>query len=640
MRSFGIIIFILIFQFKLTLAQKAITDTLYTLKETEISGFRFSKDLAGIKTEVIDSNAMQTFQTSNLGELLMHRTLLYIKSVGIAGLSSVSIRGTGTSHTAVLWNGFAIQNPMNGGVDFSLIPVNFSTNISVRYNGMSSLYGSGAIGGTIHLSNVAEFNKGWQFALSGNYGSFSNFSGNAKINWSNKISSISLKTLYHQARNDFPYTNTAMYDSPKIKQGNAEMSHFALMFENDNKINEKNLLTLRFWYQTSDRNIPPVMTREFSDANQNDESYRSAFEWKNDGKKYRLSIRSALFVENYHYKEEIKDINSSSRSFSSISEAEIYVKIFPFHSLNVGLHYNYLWGNTDYYQTCQYQQDIALFISYLMTDKRNKLKMNLSLRQEYTNGNFVPILPSLGMDFRIHKELFLYANISRNFRMPTLNDLFWYPGGNPELKPENGFSEEIGLKHSFKWKRNQIHYNLSAFNNNVENWILWLPSGSYWSPMNIQSVWSRGAEALINYDYSYNKIWFTTGGKLSYVKSTVRKSTIQSAIDKQLIYTPEVNVNINLGIAYRHYWFGFNVDYVSSRYVSADNSDKIKPYCLGNIQLSKEFQLKKITINLYFQLNNLWNQSYQTIVWQAMPGINMKTGINFIFKHKPNNSEI
>ena len=114
---------------------------------------------------------------------------------------------------------------------------------------------------------------------------------------------------------------------------------------------------------------------------------------------------------------------------------------------------------------------------------------------------------------------------------------------------------------------------------------------------------------------------------------------MQSTIDKQLVYTPEVNANINLGFGYKYYWFGYNMDYVSSRYTSADNSDKIEPYCLGNIHVSKEFRLKRFVINIYFQINNLWNQAYQTIIWQAMPGINVKTGINFIFKYKPNNSK-
>jgi iron complex outermembrane receptor protein len=592
-------------------------------------------NITGVKTEVQDSNTMRTFENSNLGELLMQHSSLYVKSNGASGLSSVSIRGTSTSHTAVLWNGFNLQNPMNGGMDFSLLPVSFANKIRIQYNGMSSLYGSGAIGGAIQLANLPEFGKGLDVSLGGNYGSFSNYSGDAKLNWSNSKTAFSLKTFYHEGKNDFPFINTATYGAPKVRQTHAQLQQWALLFDNANKINDKNLLTYRLWYQTAQRQLPPNMTQETSDANQYDQSIRSALEWKNEGKIHQIFVRSALFVEDYKYEELSKAISSASRSIASISEAEVYCKVFPFQTLNAGLHYRYTTANTDYYQNRQHQQEVALFVSWLINSKKDNWKLNLSLRQEYANDRFVPIMPSVGMDIRIYKELFAYANFSRNFRMPTLNDLYWYPGGNPDLKPESGYAEEIGLKQLLKWKKTQFNYSVSVFNNNVENWIVWLPSGYYWSPQNILSVWSRGTEASMGFTYYKGKALLDISGKFSYVKATTQKSNNESAIGKQLIYTPEVNAGLNLNIGYGLYLFGYNMEYVSARYTSPDNSDKIKPYLLGNIQISKEFRLKQFAFSAFIHIDNLWNQTYQTIAWQAMPGINFKTGIKIDFKYNP-----
>ena len=40
------------------------------------------------------------------------------------------------------------------------------------------------------------------------------------------------------------------------------------------------------------------------------------------------------------------------------------------------------------------------------------------------------------------------ASITRNYRFPTLNDLYFLPGGNPALNNESGFTYETGLSFS------------------------------------------------------------------------------------------------------------------------------------------------------------------------------------------------
>ena len=42
-----------------------------------------------------------------------------------ATLSTVAFRGTGPSHTQVVWNGMRINSPMLGMTDFSMIPSYF-----------------------------------------------------------------------------------------------------------------------------------------------------------------------------------------------------------------------------------------------------------------------------------------------------------------------------------------------------------------------------------------------------------------------------------------------------------------------------------------------------------------------------------
>ena len=60
------------------------------------------------------------------------------------------------------------------------------------------------------------------------------------------------------------------------------------------------------------------------------------------------------------------------------------------------------------------------------------------LRQDLVDGQLVPLIPYLGFDFRLVEgvDLLLKGNVTKNYHQPTLNDLYWQPGGNPNLMPK------------------------------------------------------------------------------------------------------------------------------------------------------------------------------------------------------------
>ena len=79
------------------------------------------------------------------------------KENGLGMVSSPSFRGTTAQQTAVIWNGININSQLNGQTDFNTITTRDYTSITVRSGGGSSIYGSSAIGGSIHLNNELTF---------------------------------------------------------------------------------------------------------------------------------------------------------------------------------------------------------------------------------------------------------------------------------------------------------------------------------------------------------------------------------------------------------------------------------------------------------------------------------------------------
>ncbi|MDV7399099.1 TonB-dependent receptor, partial [Arthrospira platensis SPKY1] len=86
------------------------------------------------------------------------------------------------------------------------------------------------------------------------------------------------------------------------------------------------------------------------------------------------------------------------------------------------------------------------------------------LRQELVDGAFTPIAPSLGLERPLTNWLSLKARFSRNYRLPTFNDLYWQPGGNPDLLAESGWSQEATAAARIKIRRQQWQLSLTGFN--------------------------------------------------------------------------------------------------------------------------------------------------------------------------------
>ncbi|MCW5920641.1 MAG: Plug domain-containing protein, partial [Bacteroidetes bacterium] len=111
---------------------QAQTDTFH-IKVVNIEALRQQDATPGIKFENIDSISLKQFNTESLSDLLSAESGVIIKNYGPGSLASSTIRGGNANQTAVIWNGFNINNPMLGQTDLSVIPEFFADKISMQY---------------------------------------------------------------------------------------------------------------------------------------------------------------------------------------------------------------------------------------------------------------------------------------------------------------------------------------------------------------------------------------------------------------------------------------------------------------------------------------------------------------------------
>ena len=131
----------------------------------------FSKvnDFSKGYSSILITDSLGTRNIRSLTDVLKFNSFIYFKENGLGMVSSPSFRGTSAAHTAVIWNGININSQLNGQVDFNAISSNSYDKITVRSGGGSVLFGSGAIGGTVHLDNLINFSKEEKHKVLANY---------------------------------------------------------------------------------------------------------------------------------------------------------------------------------------------------------------------------------------------------------------------------------------------------------------------------------------------------------------------------------------------------------------------------------------------------------------------------------------
>lgn len=617
-------------------------DSVTVIDEVVVEGNRLSKFTIGTKIHKIDSLVLQNNQSQNLGDVLSYYSHSFIKSHGPSNLSTISLRGTSAHHTAVLWNGFNIQSPSLGLTDFSFLPVTFINDVAVQYGGSGALFGSGAMGGVIHLNSHPKYNTGFHSGLSLTSGSFGNHFQSAlfKISKSRLITSVAFYNTIGE--NNFIYKNTAEAGNPTARQQNSAVSQKGLLLENFLRIKSTQQLSFRIWLQDNFREVPPLMISSNDNSSIANKTTRVSAEWKRTGEINQMFFRSAYFNEVLLYRNPVNEIQSDTKIETWISELETNIKGGEYVTFNLGLNNTYASAFSQGYKRTVTQNRTALFLSSRFINNSGKLKANVSLREEMFEERLLPVMPSAGIEWKVNSLAILKLNASRNYRLPTLNDLYWVAGGNPSLLPETGWSQDVSINTFRKSKAGMsLHASICFYNSNIRNRIIWLPSSNgLWSPVNLDYVWSRGMETEAGIKYKSGNWIANLSAMYSYTVSTNEKS--RSAGDnskgKQLMYVPVYSGNSHLDLGWKSFLLTLQFNYTGNRFTSTDNSEYVQGFHLMNLILSENIKIRNFNLRLHTRINNLSNQSYQVVQWQAMPGRNYQIGISFNYK-QPNKAK-
>lgn len=601
------------------------------LNEVEVAAPRLVGVNVGAHVVVLDSATMARHANNDLGTLLTNESSVFIKNYGPGSLATTAFRGGSASHTAVLWNGFNIGSPMNGQLDLSLVPVFAANDVRIEHGGATALWGSGAVGGTIHLNDLPRFGRGVHAEAGLSFGSFTDRRQQVKVSLANARWSASLGVYNVYARNDFEFSESE--NGSTRRQENAQMEQRGLVAQVHHQLNARQRITLGYWFQDSERGIPPTLHQASSSAEQRDASHRITAGWRYFTKQSMFQVRGAMFHEDLLWFP-FGDTAVASRSNTSIGEVEWRYRPQRGHLLHVGLHATHASAISDGYPDRPEQLRTAIFGAYTFTTRNERWSLSASVRQERMDERQVPFTGSVGAEVKLAKGVRGKANASKLYRVPTFNDLYWVPGGVRELKPEEGQGAEIGIAVDRTARGVVVKADATTYSRTMDQWIIWLPGALYWSPQNLMRVWSRGVETSVYCSIPLERTKLILGVNTDHVVSTNQraKGADDASVDKQLIYTPMYSGRLRLGMERGGFSMTCAAVYTGYRYTSTDNRSYLEPYTVVNAWMAYTFKVgERGRLSVDAQGNNLFDVRYQVVADRPMPLRNFRIGVRYQF---------
>ena len=582
----------------------------------------------GVRTTVIASSDIERNATKSLAELLLESSPIQIKSMGQGALSTASFRGTASSHTQVLWNGISINSPQLGSFDFSQVPIYFTDNVMLYHGSGAQNGGSGALGGSVNFMTSDRVAKAPQITFLSEYASNETFTEAATFRISSGGFTSSTRGYYQQSDNDYRYLNNVLSkDEFYERRKDADYKQAGVMQEFYYSTKAGDKLTAIGWWQCDDRSLPQStivnVTASEQSSSQNLRTMLSYIGIRGD---HKFKATTSFLSGRLDYDKVFGNSTLETQNINRSLIARGDYNFLGFEKFALGANVNYRFDKvlSDNFEQGEISRNSITTQLYSTYKATQRLHFDAQLTGECVDGETFGIYSISGRYRVLGDYLSVKASNSYNHKIPTLNDLYWMPGGNPDLQPETGFSWDASLSSeptigAFKFKAEATYYHM-----NIDNWIMWIPEGNsfVWSPVNFDNVISQGVELMLNVDYQVGKSAHHLSANYGYAHSVNNSDRVDDdAMGKQLPYIPRNRWNVGYNFEYdKKLWFHYNASFTDVRYISSDEEYQTNSYTIHNAEVGYRFKGDgRVGVNLSLRVENLFDVYYESTIYYPMP---------------------
>lgn len=589
------------------------------------------RSATGTAVSQIDSTLLIK-QGIGLNEAVRTATVLNLREYGPGGIATLTMRGAGASHTGVLWQGMSLNDPMLGMADLSVLMLLGASDVRVLHGPAAQAFGPGQPAGAIDLRTTLPTDSAVHAQAEFGAGSFGLWKGGAgaavrKGRWAASVAGAAV-----WAKNDFTFTDLAQIGHPTNTMTNSGVSQQGATGSLVHELNRRNRLRLDGLYLRSDRQLPPTMVSPAARDALLDEKALLILGWERNGLRSASDVRASYAYSDQDFFDSQADTNYLNRSHTFRIRAAQQLLGGRRFTIIARLNSDMAWGRSSSGYADGVFRHLHQATLSLIHRPLTWLSGEAQVGLQSLNTNVYPGPFLIGTSIRVMAGWELRANLSTNMRFPTLNDLYWFPGGNIALLPEHQLAAEVGTRLDRRIKAWHVLAAVQFFVAGYSDLIQWQPGQSYWIPENVRSTINKGTETELGLDFNLKRmsLMFRFMHQWNRAFMDVASYPNDPTLGQQLIYVPEHQAKMIFSLELFGASLGADAQFISSRNVASDGSSTLLPYWLAATHIGYRFQLRQVhSIYLRFSINNIFDQQYQTMAWRPMPGRNWAIGLRY-----------
>ncbi len=497
---------------------------------------------------VITSEVIKNSAATNVADLLQQVAGVDIRRRGTAGSQAdLYIRGGGFDQTLLLIDGIKMDDSQTGHHTMNAaLPIEVIERIEIIKGPAARVFGQNAFTGAINIVTKKKLSN----TLSANIetGSFGQLNGSVTVGKEFKNSSIIahvgvLTSDGYRTNSDYENKNYFLKGIFNKKKQPIEV--IATFF--DKKFGAQNFYTPDSWgfneYEETQNSLLGASTTFRTEKFK----ITPRVYWKRGQDIFLLKRDDPSFYRNLHTTNKVGlETNASYTSNYGITGFGIDVSSVSINSNNLG--------------------------------DRNRTMANLFLEHRFKLGDKVDVTPGVAVtyfsDFKFHAfpgldlgiqlsdNLKAYGNLGITYRIPTYTDLYYNDSsteGNPNLKPEEAFAQEIGLKYN----SGRFTTSVAMFNRDATNLIDYIrqnTTDSKYIASNITKVNTKGFEVNADYRFKINEFNQTLSFGYNFLNDDILDQNKElsryslNTLKHQFItrFTSKLFKNVRQNIIYKH----------------------------------------------------------------------------------------
>ncbi len=639
-----------------------------SLRVGEIDEFTVIADR--VRKEVISSapvfnlsnERMKTIGVTDISDALHRLPGLNIKDYGGAGgMRTVSVRGFGANHTGVIYDGIVLSDCQSGKIDLSRYSLDNVGSLSVTIGDNSDIFipaKASASAASILISTLsvpAPNDSAWHLTARFRAGSWRFLNPYLKVGKTlTKNFSFSLIGEYTHAKNNYPFTlyNGVMVTRERRNNSRMNSGHGELNVRW--RPTQASTLDGKVYYYDNNRQLPgavvlynPVINERLRDRNFFGQlTYRnlSLDKFSFQGLAKFNWDASLYHDENGKYPGGMLDENYYQREVY-LSGSALYL---PTDRLSFNYSADYFYNNLNSNQpaTVEVKPRRHSFLQSFTGKFRNNWMQAMvrllwsvydnEVRYGESAKDENKLSPSASVSFQPFSSLFfIRASYKNIFRMPTFNDNYYFHMGSVSLKPEDSDQVNLGFTYqmpALSWLSTAV-FTVDTYYNSVKNKIVAIPQNMFiWTMMNLGKARAFGVDVTANATFHLSRNQnLVFASNYSWQRVQPRTNRKDPDYNKQVAYTPQHSGAASL--SWQNPWVDvvFHATGVSERYGTNSNLpvSRVKGYIECGASLMRTFRFHGHSLDLRFDLLNMFDKQYEVVVDYPMPGRSWKATVTF-----------